>query len=74
MTEKCENCHYLDTSKHENDQRTKHMGICTKFCEISFKWEKCKQFLPVQEKDEKEIFIPLVDVSKLPPITQLNLF
>ncbi|MFV8344589.1 hypothetical protein [Flavobacterium sp. ZB4P13] len=74
MTEKCENCYYFDGSKHEKDAQTAHAGICSKWTEIVFKSETCKQFFSNQNKSEKEIFIPLVDVSKLPPINQLTLF
>jgi spore cortex formation protein SpoVR/YcgB (stage V sporulation) len=74
MAEKCENCSYFDGSKHENDKRTAHAGICSKWTEIVFKSETCKQFFSNENKTEKEIFIPLVDVSKLPPSNQLTFF
>lgn len=51
MTENCENCVSFDPSRHANDKRTQHMGICTKFCEISFKWEKCNQFFSKENTD-----------------------
>ena len=74
MLENCENCTFFDGSKHQNDIRTKHAGICSKWTEIVFRTETCKQYFSNQNKTEKEIFIPLVDISKLPNINQLTLF
>jgi hypothetical protein len=74
MTQTCENCTFFDTLRHENDARTKHAGICTKWTEIVFKSETCKWHFLKSNPDEKEIFIPLVDVTKLPSVTQLTFF
>jgi hypothetical protein len=74
MTEKCENCTFFDGSKHQKDARTAHAGICSKWTEITFKWENCKGFFSKENLTEKEIFIPLVDVTKLPDVTQLTFF
>lgn len=73
MAENCENCMFFDGTKHDNDIRTKHAGICSKWTEIVFRTETCKQFFTLQNKKENEIFKPLVDVSILPPINQLKL-
>lgn len=74
MLENCENCTFFDGSKHQNDKRTFHAGICSKWTEIVFKTEICKQYFSKKNKSENEIFIPLVDVKMLPPINQLKLF
>lgn len=74
MTENCENCASFDGTKHENDNRTKHAGICSKWCQIVFKTENCKQFFSKENKKEKEVFPPLLDLTKLPPASQLTFF
>ena len=74
MKENCENCAYFDSTKHEKDSRTKHAGFCSKWIEITFRKDTCKQFFISTYKTENEILSPLVDLSKLPPIDQLTLF
>lgn len=74
MTQNCENCIFFDGSKHENDTRTKHAGICSKWTQIVFRSETCKQYFSNENKGENEIFKPLVDVTQLPPATQLTFF
>lgn len=74
MTQNCENCASFDGTKHENDNRTKHAGICFKWSQIVFRNETCKQFFSNQNKTETEVFPPLLDISKLPPANQLAFF
>lgn len=74
MSNNCEKCHLFDNAKFLHHSATKDAGMCMKFIEITFKRDTCKFFLPKQELTENEIFVPLVDVTQLPPITQLNLF
>jgi hypothetical protein len=57
MTENCENCMYFDGSKHKNDTRTQHAGICSKWCQIVFKKEHCKQFFSAENLPPKSVFI-----------------
>lgn len=73
MKNLCENCTHFDGSKHQNDQRTHHAGICKKWCEIVFKTDNCKQYSLKSNPTENEIFPPLVDVAKL-PVIQFDLF
>jgi hypothetical protein len=74
MKNQCQNCINFDASKHENDPRTSHAGICKKWCEIVFKTDKeCKQFLD-HKNHKAEIIFPVIDVTKLPPVTQLCFF
>ena len=71
----CENCHFFDASRHKKDPRTAHAGICIKWSQIELKSSTCKQAMPIQELIEKDIFKePLIDVSKLPSISQLSFF
>nr|WP_294931305.1 hypothetical protein [uncultured Flavobacterium sp.] len=73
MAETCENCASFDNSKFLHHTATRDAGMCTKFTEITFKRDKCKFHLPKQALSENEIFVPLVDVSKL-PVIQFDLF
>jgi hypothetical protein len=70
----CENCHYFSGDKHKNDPRTKHAGICSKWTEVVFRTENCKEYFSSSNAPADEIFKPLIDVNQLPPVTQLNLF
>jgi len=74
MIENCLNCIFFDGSKHQNDLRTSHAGICSKWTQITFKTDTCKQFFSNANKPEKEIFKPLIDVTKLTPINELSFF
>lgn len=74
MKNTCENCISFDRSRHYKDARTQDAGICLKWIEVVFKRETCKEHFLKDNPTEKEIFPPLVDVTKLPPITQLDLF
>lgn len=69
----CQNCCHFDGSKHQKDPRTQHAGICSKWTEIVFQSETCKQYFSNENKSEKEIF-PLIDTTQLPPINQLSFF
>jgi hypothetical protein len=69
----CENCVFFDGSKHQKDARTQHAGICSKWTEIVFRSETCKQHFLNSNPTEKDIFPALVDVSKL-PVIQFELF
>ncbi|WP_308131738.1 hypothetical protein [uncultured Flavobacterium sp.] len=46
----CETCHYFDNSHHVKDERTKHAGLCKKWCEITFCRDSCKEYFN-QEND-----------------------
>lgn len=48
-SKKCENCIYFDNSKHKQDKRTEHAGICNKLGSITFLNETCKMFEPIQK-------------------------
>ena len=74
MKENCENCTFFNGTAHEKDSRTRHAGFCSKWVEITFKRDTCKQYFSSVNKTEKEVFPPLVDLSKLPSIDQLTLF
>lgn len=74
MKKTCENCASFDQTKFLHHHATRDAGLCLKFTEVTFKRNSCKWFLEKQKLSEKEIFVPVVDVTKLPPITQLNLF
>lgn len=74
MTKTCENCQSFDNEKFVQKHATRDAGICTKFTEVTFKRDSCKYHLPKQKLSENEIFVPVVDVTKLPPISQLSFF
>lgn len=47
----CLKCSNFNNQKFVNDTRTKHAGICEKFCEVVFYNDKaCKQYLVIQPK------------------------
>ena len=73
MNEKCQNCMFFDNSKFLHKSQTKDAGICTKFTEVMFKNDSCKFHLPIQELEEKEIFLQVVDKQKFTP-KQYDLF
>lgn len=71
----CIDCNSFDNSQHINDPRTMHAGICKKWSQITFISDTCKQYIPIQELCENDIFKePLIDVSKLPAPNQLSFF
>ena len=71
----CIDCNSFDNSKHINDPRTMHAGICKKWSQITFTSDTCKQYIPIQNHFEKDIFKePIIDVSKLPSASQLSFF
>lgn len=70
----CIDCHFFDNSKHKNDPRTSHAGLCVKWSEINFKNSTCKQAIPIQESEKNPFKEPLIDVTKLPSPTQLTFF
>ncbi|MDN3673432.1 hypothetical protein QWY99_10245 [Flavobacterium branchiarum] len=74
MKNQCQDCHYFNGDRHKNDPRTEHAGICSKWCEVVPKKDTCNQFFAKSNLTEQEIFKPLIDVAKLPPANQLNLF
>lgn len=74
MKNTCENCVSFDPSRHENDKRTSHCGICSKFTEVVFKSDsKCKFFMiktnPIDIPEFKKVDPKPVKVYK-----QLDLF
>lgn len=54
----CLNCVHFDNTKHVNDSRTKHAGICQKWCQVTFNNHTCKDHtltaLPDLKKEIKE--------------------
>lgn len=56
MTVNCENCMFFDSTKHEKDPRTKHAGICSKWTEIVFKSDTCKQFFSSSNPTVENLF------------------
>lgn len=56
MTENCSNCTFFDGSRHENDKRTSHAGICSKWSQIVFKTEICKQYFFKGNEPAENIF------------------
>lgn len=69
MTENCKNCIHFDPSKHANDPRTQHAGICTKWIEVTFKNDTCKHHFRADNLPVEKIF------SNQPEqIKQLSLF
>lgn len=73
MTQTCENCLSFDNSKFLHKRATRDAGLCGRFTEITFKRDNCKFHLPKQQLNENEIFVPLVEVKKL-PVIQFDLF
>lgn len=73
MSDTCQNCIQFDNAKFLHHSATKDAGMCMKYIEITFKRETCKFHMPKQELTENEIFVPLVDVKKL-PVIQFDLF
>ena len=73
MTETCQNCQSFDNAKFLHKRATRDAGICTKFTEVTFNRDSCKYHLPKQELSENEIFVPLVEVKRL-PVIQFDLF
>lgn len=73
MPKTCENCHSFDNAKFVQKHATRDAGICSMFTEVTFKRDSCKYHFPKQELKENEIFLPLVDVGKL-PVVQFDLF
>lgn len=43
----CLNCYEFDNVAHKSDYRTKHAGLCKKWCEIVFQNGTCKSWLNV---------------------------
>jgi hypothetical protein len=74
MTETCQDCAFFDDSKHRNNARTKDAGICTKWVQIAFKKETCKQHFPNTNLSEKEVFLPPAAKRQQMANVQLNLF
>lgn len=74
MSKLCDNCTFFDGSKHQNDSRTSHAGICSKWSEIVFRSETCKQYISVLDQPKEKIQVPLIDVKNLPNSNQLTFF
>jgi len=71
----CQNCHFFDDSRHKNDNRTSHAGLCLKWSEINLKTSTCNQFKTICVLDGKPSFNkPIIDVEKLPHVSQLSFF
>lgn len=45
----CSNCYAFDNSKHKQDLRTSHAGICKYYTCVVFKSDTCKAFMSVQQ-------------------------
>ncbi len=55
----CLNCINFDNSSHVSDERTKHAGLCKKWCEITFQNDSCKQWLDVDiDKTWNDVIAP----------------
>ncbi|PWA08966.1 hypothetical protein [Flavobacterium laiguense] len=74
MTETCQNCAFFDDSKHKNNARTKDAGICTKWVQIAFKKETCKQHFLNTNLSEKDVFSVTAVSRQQTDNVQLNLF
>ena len=59
---------HFDPSKHQNDARTKHAGICTKWVEITFLSDSCKFHFSAENLPSEKVFL-----TPLQPTQQLDL-
>lgn len=63
---KCLNCINFDNVAHASDERTKHAGLCKKFCEIVFQNDSCNQWLNVDtDKTWADLIAPKLHENQI---------
>lgn len=68
----CDNCDHFDGSKHANDVRTQHAGICNRWSMVTWKKDSCNQFINSASLPDWDMVI--ATIPHTPQIKQLNLF